>query len=115
MIWNDTPKNLSKGTSSHSIDFISEDIILPLQLKGIISYLPVCIPTQKEIDECIILETTSENVEREPYSEEFESNECTFEMPERIPLINRQIYYTILSQNIMILEMLSPLALTVPA
>jgi hypothetical protein len=59
---NDVTKHLSQGISSHSIEFINEDIKLPLQLKGIISYLPVCMPMQKE----------------EPYSEEFEENEHTF-------------------------------------
>jgi hypothetical protein len=68
IIVNDIPKHLSHGTSSHSIDFTTEGIKLPLLLKGIISYLPVRMPTQEEVDQGITLEITAENVEWEPYS-----------------------------------------------
>ncbi len=79
----------------HSIDFIPEGIKLPLLLKGIISYLPVHTPTQKEIDKCTTLEATAENIEWEPYSQEFETNERIFEQLERFPMVNRQIHYLV--------------------
>ncbi len=61
----DIPKHLSKGTSSHSIEFKAENIKLPLLLKGIISFLPVRMPTQEEVDLCTTLEATAENVDWE--------------------------------------------------
>ena len=40
------------GLSTHSITFPTEDISLPLLMNGPISYLPVRLPTDLELDEC---------------------------------------------------------------
>ncbi len=66
---------------------------LPLKLKGVISYLPVRTPTLKEIDECLTLEATAENVEWEPYSLSFEEEENACKEEPRIPMIHRHMHY----------------------
>jgi hypothetical protein len=84
IVVNDIPKHLSEGKSSHSIDFKEENIKLPLLLKGVVSYLPVRTPTQEEIDSCTTLVATAENIEWEPYSEEFEANERVYNISDMV-------------------------------
>lgn len=82
----DVPKHLSQGKSSHSIYFEDEKVTIPLRLKGCISYFTVRTPNDKEINECLSLEATSEEVEWEPYSQYFEEQERGFDKPTPIPM-----------------------------
>ncbi len=85
--------------SSHSIDFVIDKIKLALELKGIISYLSVWKQTQLEIDECITLKANTETVEWEPYSENFECNESTFELSKTKSVINKSLHYLVLNDH----------------
>jgi len=69
------PTHLSPHKSStHSIFFPEQDIRLPLELHGIISYLSIHKPTQLDIKKCQWLELTS-NEDWDPYAKSFEENE----------------------------------------
>jgi hypothetical protein len=72
LIVDDCPVSLSHdGKSSHSIKIPDECACIPLKLHGCISYIPICFPTEKEMETCTWLDMTSEE-EWKPYSEEFE-------------------------------------------
>ena len=67
VIIDDVPKCLdTKGLSTHSIVFPSEDISLPLHMHGPVSFLPVRYPTDEELDQCLHLELTDGDSEWEP-------------------------------------------------
>ena len=60
VIVNDIPKFLDpSGKSTHSIYFPMEDINLPLDMNGLISYLPVRYPSDNDLDHCQQLDLTS--------------------------------------------------------
>ena len=60
VIVNDIPKFLDpSGKSTHSIYFPMEDINLPLDMNGPISYLPVRYPSDNDLDHCQQLDLTS--------------------------------------------------------
>jgi hypothetical protein len=71
VIINDVPIHLSHGRkSTHSIYFPNEQIRLPLHLKGVISYLSTCYPS----DHCQWLTMTSDSP-WDPYSDAFAEQE----------------------------------------
>lgn len=75
VVVDDCPIHLSPNKSStHSIFFPEQDVRLPLQLNGIISYLSIRKPTQLEIETCTWMELTSDN-EWDPYDVSFEEDE----------------------------------------
>jgi hypothetical protein len=75
VIVDDCPTHLSFNKSStHFIFFPEQNIHLPLQLHGIISYLSVRKATQLEIETCEWLELTSKE-DWDPYAESFEEDE----------------------------------------
>jgi hypothetical protein len=72
----DVPKHLAKDptVATHSIYIPEEDIHIPLSMRGVISCLPVRLPTAQEIESCRWITLTSD-MEWDPHSEEFENNE----------------------------------------
>jgi len=65
----DCPKHLSRGKSTHSIIIEDENVIIPLCLYNIMSYFNVRIPSAEEIDQCLNIQMTPEQLEWEPYSD----------------------------------------------
>ncbi len=71
----DCPISLSHDNSStHSIYFPDENVRLPLEMHGCISYLPTRLPTKSEIKSCRWIELTSDTP-WDLYSDEFAYNE----------------------------------------
>jgi len=70
-IVDDVPKIF--GGTSHSITIPDENIVIPLSMKGIISYFPVRTPTQYEIENCQVVTLTSE-AEWDPYSSTYDGH-----------------------------------------
>jgi hypothetical protein len=70
-IVDDVPKIF--GGTSHSITIPDENIVIPLSMKGIISYFPVHTPTQYEIENCQVVTLTSE-AEWDPYSSTYDGH-----------------------------------------
>ena len=58
LIVNDCPKQYDNG-SSHSIDVVNLDVELPLQMHGVLSYLPTRYPSHQDEDDGIWIEMTS--------------------------------------------------------
>jgi hypothetical protein len=75
LIVGDCPKHLSRGRSTHSIYTENNELNIPLQLNGVISYFEVCKPTRNEIETCNHINLTSEHIEWEPYSPHFANQE----------------------------------------
>ena len=72
LIVNDCPKQFSKPDEmAHSIYVPNLDLNIPLSMNGVISYIPVRYPTSEEIETCVMVELTSQDVRWEPYSENF--------------------------------------------
>lgn len=77
IVVDDTPIHLSSdGQSTHSIFIPDIDLRIPLQLDGIISYIPTRLPTSDEINNCLHVILTS-SVDWDPYSEDFNRQEAT--------------------------------------
>ena len=55
---NDVPKEFVSG-SSHSIIIPDHGLEIPLELSGVISYIPTRLPTQEELSQCLQVEITS--------------------------------------------------------
>ncbi len=89
----DAPRHLTKGQSSHSIKFPQEDISIPLSMYGCLSYFTVRSPTQEEINQCLTLSATAENLEWNPYSDKFAQNEASYDGSLRIPITRRAMNY----------------------
>ena len=67
----DCPKHLSLGmNSTHSLHFPEEDVQIPLDLDGTISYFETHIPSQKELTECRHITLTLPE-EWDPKSDDF--------------------------------------------
>jgi len=75
VVVDDVPRHLSyDGKSSHSIYFPSENVRIPLSLKGVISYILTRYPSQRKVNNCQWLIVTSDN-DWEPYDESFQEKE----------------------------------------
>ena len=70
------PRQYDKS-SLHAIVHPQEDLTLPFQMYGCISYLPTRLPTNKELESCRYVDMTCEN-EWMPYSESFQEYERQF-------------------------------------
>ena len=70
----DTPRQFDLS-SAHQVVIPGLEAPLPLELHGIISYLPTRLPTHKELDECARYDMTSQRP-WEPYSSAFASKEA---------------------------------------
>lgn len=73
VIVDDIPKHLS-SMSTHSITVTEENVTIPLQLNGIISYFDARTPTTEEIENCPHIILTSDE-EWNPYSSHFAEKE----------------------------------------
>jgi hypothetical protein len=89
----DAPRHSTKGKSPHMIRFPQDSVQVPLVMKGIISYFPVRTPSQKEIDDCLILEATAKNTEWEPSSTEFQETEDKCIDPKPETMLHRHLNY----------------------
>jgi hypothetical protein len=67
---NECPRILDTAVNdnSHSILFPNEDLKIPLQLNGIVSYFKSRRPTKEEFDQCIHIELTSPEPEWNPHN-----------------------------------------------
>jgi len=50
----------------HLVVVEGENLTNPLFLRGIMSYLNVCMPTLRKIEQCVNIDMTSEHTEWEP-------------------------------------------------
>ena len=67
VIIDDVPSFLDhRKLSTHSITFPQHDIVLPLDMVGPISYLPVRYPSDIDMDECQHLDLTEQGIEWDP-------------------------------------------------
>ena len=77
LIVDDVPKQFD-NKSRHAVVIprtsTESELVLPLEMKGIISFLQTRRPTKKELEECSHVELTSPHP-WEPYSQEFGNNE----------------------------------------
>jgi len=86
----DCPTHLSPNKdSTHTIYFPEEDMRLPLQLNGIISFLSIRKPSKKEIETCTWLELTSDE-EWDPYADTFADNESKYKSTHINYVLSRQ-------------------------
>ena len=75
IIVDDCPIHLSKNlASSHSIFIPESDLNIPLELNGVISFLPTRKPTATELEECDHIQLTS-SVDWDPHSSHFKTEE----------------------------------------
>jgi hypothetical protein len=70
-------KQFSNGRSLHGIYMPLEDITIPFQNSGIISYLPIRLPTDRDMDDCKWLWMTSD-APWEPYGNFYTEREQTY-------------------------------------
>ena len=70
------PRQYDKS-SLHAIVPTQEDITLPFQMFGCISYIPTRLPTNKELESCRYINMTCES-EWQPYSDTFQEYERQF-------------------------------------
>ncbi|MGH7974081.1 MAG: hypothetical protein ACREBR_01045, partial [bacterium] len=71
------PRQYSQGSSLHGIYSSEDDVFLPFEMHGCISYLPTRLPTTDELGRCRYIYMTRED-EWDPYSEQFKTNENAF-------------------------------------
>jgi len=76
LIVDDCPRHLAPNpeTATHSIQVPNQKLHLPLQLKGILSYLPVHYPSDEELNTCPWIELTADS-EWNPKCDSFQENE----------------------------------------
>jgi len=76
LIVDDCPQHLAPDPeiATHSIQVPNQKLHLPLQLKGILSYLPVHYPSDEELNTCPWIELTADS-EWNPKCESFQENE----------------------------------------
>jgi hypothetical protein len=75
VVVDDVPRHLSHDNkSTHSLYFPDQDVRLPLQLKGVISYLNTRYPSQQEVDNCRWLVVTND-ANWDPYDDSFAEQE----------------------------------------
>jgi hypothetical protein len=98
----DTPKHLTQGKPSHSITFPEEQVIVSLAMHDCLSYFQVCTPTQNEIDTFLNLTATAENIECNPYFEDFAKQELSYDTVTKIPIARRAMHYIFNQEHEMI-------------
>lgn len=93
VIVDDVPRHLSPNHSStHSLYFSDENIRIPLELNGCISYFNVQKPTLHEIHTCTTLSLTDDSIEWNPYSSIFAANETAVDDSTNIKANDRVLY-----------------------
>jgi hypothetical protein len=86
IIVDDVPKHLSPDPSmaTHSIHIPNDELRIPLDLKGVISYFITRAPTPQEVETCKWIMLTSET-DWDPHSDSFKINESNYDDDENIP------------------------------
>jgi hypothetical protein len=83
IVVDEVPTHLSPNyNSTHSIYIPEQDLRIPLELDGVISYLPTRMPTMKEINDCTHITLTS-TIAWDPYSEDFGNQEAIVQKKQR--------------------------------
>jgi len=114
VIVDDIPKHLSHDNkSTHSIYFPSEDVRLPLYLKGIISYLPTRYPTNDEINNCKWLIVTSDEAWN-PYDDTFAEQESTYDNYHTYPVHRQKDEREIMTFHTEVFRNISSLSISPP-
>jgi hypothetical protein len=92
IIVDDCPRHLSPDPekAKHSIFMPEYDLRLPLAMKGILSYLPVRYPTDKELDSCQWIELTSDK-EWDPHAQDYAEKERLVDIAADTPIHDRII------------------------
>lgn len=72
---NETPKFLMAKPDETDHAIITGDLLIPLELNGVISYFPVRTPTQEELDTCDRYELTAIDPVWEPHSDSLADEE----------------------------------------
>jgi hypothetical protein len=72
------PKQYTGGQSLHGIKSESDDIMIPFQMHGCISYIPIYRPTPEELRNCPYVYRTAEE-QWEPYADTFAQAEKVFD------------------------------------
>ena len=109
----DVPKHLAKDPSktTHSIYIPEQDIRIPLSMRGVISCLPVRLPTVHEIENCRWVTLTSD-MEWDPHSKDFEANEQKAHENEHITMnVERDIFAIKSLNSPQISDILAPASL----
>lgn len=97
VIVDDIPRHLSPNHSpTHSLFFSEENVRIPLELNGCISYFNIRKLTLHEIHTCTTLSLTDDSLEWNPYSPSFASNEKALE-DSTITNVNDRVLYSISS------------------
>jgi hypothetical protein len=68
-------------------------------MHGCLSYFTAHTPTQDEINHFLTLTATAENIEWNPYSEEFAQQESSYDVSLRIHIERRDMIYTSISEH----------------
>jgi hypothetical protein len=67
VLLDDVPQFLDyHNRSTHLVYFPLEDVCIPLAMTGPVSYIPVCYPSDQELEDCIHLELSASNSPRDP-------------------------------------------------
>jgi hypothetical protein len=95
LIVDDVPQHLApiNHPSTHSVQSIDDDFILPLSLKGVISYFTTRTPTQEELNTCKWIHLTNE-YNWDPHSESFNEQEANYTSLQTTTAQNRYIFST---------------------
>jgi len=92
IVVDDCPKHLAPipSAATHSIYIPQLELRLPLQLKGVLSYLPVHYPSEEELTSCPWIELTSD-AEWNPTCQSFEENERLIASDDHHDLIKNRV------------------------
>ena len=77
LVVDDVPKQFTKGRSLHGIYVPEKNLTIPFSLRGMMSYIPVRLPSEEEMERCQRIQMTSEEDWR-PYSSSWAENEEGF-------------------------------------
>jgi hypothetical protein len=116
VVVNDVPIHLSfKDACTHFICFPTEEVRIPLDMYGCISYISMRLPSKDEIANCTWLEMTSA-IKWDPYAIEFKQQEdLAREAEEPVSTGNREIYNVLSAVSSVIVEESVLKAITKPS
>ena len=77
LVVDDTPKQFTKGRSLHGIHIPEKNMTIPFSMRGMMSYIPIRLPSEEEMESCQRIMMTSEE-EWRPYSTSWAENEEVF-------------------------------------
>ncbi len=110
VIIDDVPQHLSHDkTSTHSIYFPEEQVRIPLQLKGVISYITTRYPSDAEINDCRWL-VVSNDLTWNPYDDSFAEYEAAYVTHAEYPNVREHEDRNIMSFNSALFRNISSLS-----